>query len=100
MDSLQNKRILTPSGMRTAQRLAENRRYRTTSRPWRGQHDGRSQSPVETAARLRLMDAGIVLLRFFARQVHEGTMVGTVRSVLDREGWVPARPIPPPVRRR
>ncbi|MFD2028697.1 type IV toxin-antitoxin system AbiEi family antitoxin domain-containing protein [Promicromonospora aerolata] len=164
MDSLQNKRILTPSGMRTAQRLAENRRYRTTSRPWWGQHDGRSQSPVETVARLRLMDAGIgpddlqrdlfdatgqflgradlawhlgtgrwllvevdsdefhsspeqvrrdavrqnrllrdgrhVLLRFFARQVHEGTMVGTVRSVLDREGWVPARPIPPPVRRR
>ena len=165
MDSLQHKRILTPSGVRRAQRLTESRRHRTMSRTWWGQSNGWSQSPVETAARLRLVDAGIgpddlqrdlfdatgqflgradlawylgngrwllveldsdefhtspdqvrrdavrqngllrdgrhVLLRFFTRHVHEGsTMIDTVRSVLDREGWAPGRPVPPRDRRR
>jgi hypothetical protein len=59
MDSLLNKRILTPSGLRRAQRLAENRRHCTVSHTWWGQATGLSQSPVESAARLRLVDAGI-----------------------------------------
>jgi hypothetical protein len=165
MDSLLNKRILTPSGIRRAQRLAANRRHHAASSTWWAQTDGRSQSPVESTARLRLVDAGIgpddlqrdvhdptgrflgradlawylgdgrwllveldseefhtapeqvrrdavrqngllqggrhVLLRFFARHVHEsGPMIETVRAVLDREAWAPGRPIPPRSQRR
>lgn len=167
MDSLLNKRILTPSGLRKAERLTRNRRDCTRTHGWWGDTDGRSQSPVESSARLRCVEAGIgpddlqrdvldatgtflgradlawylgdgrwllveldsdefhtsaeqvrqdavrqnrllregkhVLLRFFTRHVHEGDeMTDAIRSVLDRESWVPGRPIPPapPTRRR
>jgi len=165
MDSLLNKRFLTPSGLRKAQRLARKRRDCAAARDWWDLADGRSQSPVETSARLRCVDAGIppddlqrdlfgeagrflgradlawylgdgrwllveldsdefhtsaeqvrqdavrqngllkggkhVLLRFFTRHIHEGVeMTDAIRSVLDREGWVPGRPIPPAPTRR
>lgn len=160
MDSLLNKRILTPSGLRKAERLTRNRRDCVRTHSWWGETDGRSESPVESSARLRCVDAGIgpddlqraifdatgkflgradlawylgdgrwllveldsdefhtsaeqvrqdavrqnrllregrhVLLRFFTRNVHEGTtMTDAIRSVLTREAWTPGCPIPP-----
>ncbi|MGI5187364.1 hypothetical protein ACQEVI_04385 [Promicromonospora sp. CA-289599] len=59
MDSLLNKRILTRSGLRKARRLIGKRRDCAKTEGWWELADGRSQSPVETAARLRCVDAGI-----------------------------------------
>ena len=59
MDSLLNKRILTPTGLRKARRLIKKRRDGAKTEGWWVLVDGRSQSPVESAARLRCVDAGI-----------------------------------------
>lgn len=59
MDSLLNKRILTRSGLRKARRLLRKRRDCAKTEGWWKLVDGRSQSPVETAARLRCVDARI-----------------------------------------
>lgn len=59
MDSLLNRRLLTPAGLVRAQRLASNRPGCAVTHPWWDLADGRAESPVETLARLRCVDAGI-----------------------------------------
>lgn len=59
LDSALNRGVIRPDGLARVAGLTRGRRGAGRRRAWWGLVDGRSQSPLETWARLRCLDAGV-----------------------------------------